>query len=183
MKLVIIRHGQTNANLENVVQGAGVDLPLNSTGREQAAIVGKKLAELYNFPQLYCSEMLRAQQTAEIIAEFCNCSVKVFPNLEEVHFGAAEGLPSAEALRIYKDIFDVVDDDDNPFSKDVFIPGGESINQSTSRAVNALMAIKNDAEFPLLGVVTHGSLMFNLYRYFFDQPRRFENCDYFEVEL
>ena len=36
MKLYIFRHGQTDGNVRNIVQGAGVDIELNETGRRQA---------------------------------------------------------------------------------------------------------------------------------------------------
>ena len=67
MKLLIIRHGQTDGNVKGLVQGAGLDLPLNETGRAQAAAAAEKLLSLH-LPVIYSSTMLRARQTAEIIA-------------------------------------------------------------------------------------------------------------------
>ena len=42
MKLYIFRHGQTNGNVNNIVQGAGVDISLNDTGRAQAQELAEK---------------------------------------------------------------------------------------------------------------------------------------------
>ena len=67
MKLLIIRHGQTDGNVKGLVQGAGLDLPLNETGRAQAAAAAEKLLSLH-LPVIYSSTMLRARQPAEIIA-------------------------------------------------------------------------------------------------------------------
>lgn len=65
MKLLIIRHGQTDGNVKGLVQGAGLDLPLNETGRAQAAAAAEKLLSLY-LPVIYSSTMLRARQTAKL---------------------------------------------------------------------------------------------------------------------
>lgn len=59
MKLLIIRHGQTDGNVKGLVQGAGLDLPLNETGRAQAAAAAEKLLSLH-LPVIYSSTMLRA---------------------------------------------------------------------------------------------------------------------------
>ena len=52
MKLLIIRHGQTDGNVKGLVQGAGLDLPLNETGRAQAAAAAEKLLSLH-LPVIY----------------------------------------------------------------------------------------------------------------------------------
>ena len=49
--------------------------------------------------------------------------------------------------------------------------------------MKALMKIKADCPYPVVGVATHGALMFNLYYHFFKAERRFANCEYFEVEI
>ena len=93
MKLLIIRHGQTDGNVKGLVQGAGLDLPLNETGRAQAAAAAEKLLSLH-LPVIYSSTMLRARQTAEIIAAGVGCPTVAVEGLEEVHFGEAEGMLS-----------------------------------------------------------------------------------------
>ena len=182
MKFVIIRHGETQGNAQNLIQGAGVDLPLNDTGRKQATEVAEKLNQL-NLPVIYCSKMIRAKQTAQIIADKIKCPFKPFDNLEEVHYGDAEGMLSSEAKKLYKDVFEVILDRNNPKAMEVSIPNGESIGQSTQRGIRALMSIKESCDYPIVGVVSHGSLMFNIYYHFFKKTHRFENCEFFEVEL
>ena len=55
--------------------------------------------------------------------------------------------------------------------------------QSTERGMKALREIAARADVPVVGVVTHGALMFNLYYHVFKQARRFDNCEFFELEL
>lgn len=184
MKFIIIRHGQTDGNLRGIVQGAGVDLPLNDTGRAQAAACGERLKACH-LPIIYCSSMLRARQTAEIIVRKTGCPLPAesVPGLEEVHFGEAEGKLSEDIHRQYADLLAVINDVDNPRRFDVSLPGGESIRQSTARGLQALQAIAAAATVPVVGVVSHGALMYNLYYHFFKESRRFENCEFFEAEI
>lgn len=123
MKLLIIRHGQTDGNVKGLVQGAGLDLPLNETGRAQAAAAAEKLLSLH-LPVIYSSTMLRARQTAEIIAAGVGCPTVAVEGLEEVHFGEAEGMLSEDAHRIYGDVFEVINNEGHPRRFDVCLPGG-----------------------------------------------------------
>jgi len=43
MKLIIFRHGETDGNVRNIIQGAGIDCPLNETGKKQAALLRDRL--------------------------------------------------------------------------------------------------------------------------------------------
>lgn len=65
VKLVLVRHGQSQWNLENRFTG-WVDVPLSSKGIEEAVSAGKKLAD-YKFESMYVSHMLRAVQTLHYI--------------------------------------------------------------------------------------------------------------------
>ena len=64
-KLVLVRHGQSQWNLENRFTG-WVDVPLSTKGIDEATSAGKKLAD-YNFDTMYVSHMLRAVQTLHYI--------------------------------------------------------------------------------------------------------------------
>ncbi len=182
MKMLIIRHGQTDGNVREIVQGAGVDMPLNDTGRAQAAALGEKL-KAFDLPVIYCSEMLRARQTAEIAAAETGSVVRPVAGLEEVHFGEAEGMLSSEAHKIYGHVFEVINNEESPGRFDISLPGGETINQSVERALNALRQIAGESMSPVVGVVSHGALMYNLYYRFFETSRRFDNCEFFELEM
>jgi len=178
MKLVIIRHGQTDANLKGLIQGATVDGPLNFIGVTQAEAAGFNLKD-YRLPVIYSSTMTRAKETAEIIARYSNAKVIPLLGLEEVHFGDAEGMPSDEAHQKYKDVFDAV----KAGNKDIGVPNGETVNQSLERALKSLNSIKMISAESVAGVVTHGGIMYNLYNHFFKQERHFENCEYFEIDI
>ncbi len=68
--LYLVRHGATDANLQRpyVLQGRGMDLPLNETGRRQAQCV-RKLFERRVIAAIYSSPLRRAFDTAQAVAE------------------------------------------------------------------------------------------------------------------
>ena len=66
MKLYIFRHGQTDGNVRNIVQGAGVDIELNETGRRQAERLAAELKG-EGLDVIYASPMKRADETARIV--------------------------------------------------------------------------------------------------------------------
>lgn len=182
MKLIIFRHGQTDGNVKNIVQGAGVDCPLNETGMKQAETLKEKLSGC-NLRHIYSSKLTRALQTAAIVASSNNAAIIPLDGLEEVHYGEAEGMLSEEAHKKYAYVFDIIRDKNNPAWLDTSIPGAETIRISTERGLNALYKIKEECADNVVGVACHGALMFNLFRHFFEEEHRFDNCEYFEVEI
>ena len=67
--IYIIRHGQTEKNRANVLQGRS-DIPLNDAGRQQAMEAKNQFAAAgIRFDKVYTSPLIRAVQTAEIVAE------------------------------------------------------------------------------------------------------------------
>lgn len=182
MKLFIFRHGQTDGNVQNIVQGAGVDCPLNDTGRQQAAELKEKLA-VYNIPVFYCSKLSRAKETAEIAASSNGAEIIPIDGLEEVHLGDAEGMRSEDAHEKYADVFAVINDENNPLHMDTRIPNSETKRQSTQRVLKALDYIKDNCPYQTAGVATHGALMYNLYYHLYGVSRKFDNCECIEVEI
>lgn len=87
MKLLLIRHGQTNWNLEQRFQGQS-DIPLNETGRKQAQALAERLTT-EQFDAVYSSDLQRATETASIIRR---SGFQPDTRLREVHFGDWEGL-------------------------------------------------------------------------------------------
>jgi len=92
MKIALVRHGQTSWNLERRFQGR-TDIPLNDTGREQAQSAARLLsADKADWKHVFSSPLLRAYETAEIIAKELNIrDVVADDDLVERCYGAAEG--------------------------------------------------------------------------------------------
>ena len=91
-QLLLVRHGTTDANVRvpYILQGCGVDLPLNENGRQQSE---RAAAFLARFPvrRIYTSPLKRATETAEIIAQRPGLDVRPVPEITECDVGQWEG--------------------------------------------------------------------------------------------
>jgi broad specificity phosphatase PhoE len=90
--LLLVRHGETEWNRVGRWQGHS-DTPLNDAGRRQARALA---AELGDIDVVYSSDLARARETAEILAQRLGLEVRVDPRLRERGFGAWEGKTTAE---------------------------------------------------------------------------------------
>ena len=102
--LVLIRHGQSQWNLENRFTG-WVDVALTEAGREEARR-GAQLIKRLRFARAFTSELRRAQETlAIVLGELGQTGIPVERNraLNERHYGALQGLNKAETAKKYGD--------------------------------------------------------------------------------
>lgn len=92
MKILVIRHGTTDWNDQNLAQGS-TDNPLNEKGKEQAKRMGEHLCGR-GINKIYSSTLLRARQTSQIIAQELEnpISIQYTPALREQNFGIFEGV-------------------------------------------------------------------------------------------
>lgn len=98
----LIRHGRTDYNRRGLFQGSS-DIPLDAVGREQAHHALDAFAE-QPWDVIVSSPLLRAQETARIIAEDHGIPFGgTDPRLQEIDWGIAEGRPSDEMQQAYPD--------------------------------------------------------------------------------
>ena len=88
-KIYVVRHGQTDFNLQGIVQGSGVDSSLNENGRAQA----QAFFDMYGdvpFDKVYTSSLKR---TAQTVTQFIEKGIphEVLPGLNEISWGTNEG--------------------------------------------------------------------------------------------
>lgn len=98
-RLCIVRHGETDWNVEKRIQGH-TDIPLNETGRAQALAMAFNAAH-HRFAAIYSSDLARAMETAGYIAEREGQVVRPSPKLRERHYGVFQGITAQEALVLY----------------------------------------------------------------------------------
>ena len=93
MKLILVRHGQTDANKNGIVQGVD-DNKLNSTGIEQAKEVGKELKKKYKIDMVFCSPLIRCVETLNNILEEYPIEGEIFmcKLIQERDFGEYTGV-------------------------------------------------------------------------------------------
>ena len=131
-KLVLLRHGQSQWNLENRFTG-WEDVPLTDQGRAEASRAGELLSKV-SFDQAFTSELQRAQKTLDLVlAGNQDSAVPVVCDkaLNERHYGELQGLNKAETAKEYGDeqvhIW--------RRSYDTAPPGGESLKDTAERTL------------------------------------------------
>jgi broad specificity phosphatase PhoE len=93
-ELLLVRHGETDWNRDRRFQGHA-DRPLNETGREQARAIAAELAR-EKIDAIYSSDLARARETAELIAERAGVPFILEPQLREIDVGEWQGLTRPE---------------------------------------------------------------------------------------
>jgi len=134
---LLVRHGETDWNAHGRLQGH-TDRPLNDYGRRQAAKLAGELEE-EQLDAIYASDLARARETAEILAERLRLPVVLDPDLREKDWGNWEGLTAVERDRV-------------EFA-------GESTEQHQRRMLGALERIATRHPHGRVLVVTHGGSM------------------------
>jgi len=127
--LTLIRHGETGANKESIIQGQ-LDVPLSETGIKQAHLLAQRL-QTQNFSHVFASDLSRAKQTAQAILEksfHCRASIVHDTRLRERKFGEVEGKTYSEMKALARR------ENRNLAS---FTPaGGETVQQVRDRAIH-----------------------------------------------
>lgn len=95
-EIVLIRHGITDWNAERRAQGQS-DIPLNEIGRKQAHALANRLTS-EKWDLIFSSDLSRAKETAEILAETLNLEVQTDRRLREMHKGETEGTTLEERI-------------------------------------------------------------------------------------
>jgi broad specificity phosphatase PhoE len=147
----LARHGQTAYNLEGRFQGQQ-PVPLDNTGREQAGELAERAAG-YGFAALWCSPLLRAQETAEIVSAGIDLEPKEDARLMETDAGDWTDRPFAEVQAEAPKLFEKFFTGDPSFA----FPGGESFAAQEVRVEAALRDVEAGA-LPAL-VVCHGMVI------------------------
>jgi len=104
VELYIVRHGETDTNYENRINGMSTDKPLNDNGVKQVEELEKHI-DVHMFDEVYSSPMKRAVQTAEILNQGIH-KVKLDKRLYEADYGSWDGLSEAELKVKYPEVFD-----------------------------------------------------------------------------
>lgn len=132
-RVILLRHGITDWNDGGRFQGQA-DVPLNDTGRAQAAAAAVVLAKL-GIDQLICSDLGRAKETAQIVADRCALEPSVDPRLQEVNVGSWSGRTMAEIGQLEPDFWPALQQG-RDFRRS---PEGETGTQAGQRVALALL--------------------------------------------
>ena len=182
MQIYLIRHGETDWNLNDQLQGQA-DTPLNDQGRRQALETAQKLKELnIHFDRVISSPLDRAIETAEIISQINRENFEIDDRLMEISYGPLEGTHFED---IPKDMF--------AFFRDpvhVAAPAGiEAISDVIKRQADFIEALRIEHSDDTVLISTHGIAMRGMIGYLANLHGKdiwtfdIHNCAIYQFEL
>lgn len=152
MELLIIRHGQSEADLLGVHEGRA-DFPLTEQGISQATKMAKKVAKGYAPSIILASPLKRASKTAQILQKEVGCELQYFDDLMEYNNGVLAGMDREEAAIKYP-----LPAGGRPAH--IAIEGGESELDFRYRAEKMLQIILSEyAQFNRVAIISHGGFI------------------------
>lgn len=164
-RIYLIRHGQTEWNAQGRWQGI-TQIPLNETGIQQA----HTLAQYFNtqaipLTAIYSSDLIRASETARIVADAFNLTVHEDERLRELHLGVFQGLTFAEITAQYPEEVEKM----NGHYMSYAAPEGEPRQLMQDRAYAAFTDIVRNAPGQEIAIFTHGGTIRVLLIRLFDE--------------
>ncbi|WP_322796621.1 histidine phosphatase family protein [Tepidiforma sp.] len=150
MRLLLVRHGESEGNARRIFQGH-LPYPLSELGRRQAEVTAERLARV-SPARVVSSPLLRARETAERVASRAGLQLQFLEELTEYDPGILAGLTIKEARERHPEAFFTA-----PGEHRVVLPGEEGPEPFRARLRRALEVL---AEFEGTTVaVTHGGVI------------------------
>lgn len=164
VRLIAIRHGETQWNAEQRVQGH-LDSALTQRGIGQSRALAVRLSR-ERFSVLYSSDLGRAMRTAEIISELTRTPIIRESGLRERNMGIFEGLTKNEMARR----FPVEYSDYQRVGHGYRIPQGESGQDRFERSIRVLTEIASRHPGGAIAAVTHGGFLMGFFEHVLGVP-------------
>lgn len=157
MMLYVARHGRSTYNEQHKLSGRR-DVPLSEEGMKQAHALAEHCKTL-RLDLILTSPLIRAKETARIVAERCGVICKVEPRLVEQNFGEYEGVQRSDYREFLWSEFAVR------------CPNGESVLDIAARIYPLLDEIKRKYEGKNVLLLCHGGVARVIRTYFCDMTR------------
>lgn len=161
MKLIVIRHGESEADIIDVIEGRA-DFSLTNKGKHQANLMAKYISS-YKINKIYASPLKRAKETAEILSKEVKVKIEFLDDLMEFNNGLIAGLK--------KEIADVLypKDDNLPFDQAMYeMESQKDFRLRAERVLDEI--ISNSNEQDIVVIISHGGLINRLYQSFLKMP-------------
>lgn len=154
-RVILIRHGETADTLARRYSGRR-PVSLTDDGRAQARRAAEQLTSGYAIDVLYTSPLVRALETARIIGECLGCQPHCDPRLQEMDYGRAEGLTSAEIEMLMPEVLHSALQRGNMQFR---WPGGEPRAVFRARVQEAFEEIVAAHPGETIAIVSHGPVI------------------------
>ncbi len=151
-KLILIRHGQSMANLEHIFAGA-YDVELSTLGRQQAEKTAEYIAENYIVDKVYSSDLKRAFETGKCVADRLNIEIVPEQGLREIFAGSWEGKRFDELEKEFAEKYNIWRNDIG----NAVTNNGESVRDLSVRVSAALEKIACENDGKTIVIATHAT--------------------------
>ena len=151
-KILMVRHGQSEANLLEIFAGH-YDIELTDLGCKQAQCTAKYIKENYNVDKVYASDLKRAFKTAKYVADEFGMEVIPEQNFREIRAGKWEEVK-------FDDLFTLFDEEYKVWREDIGnsrCTDGESVKELAERVCNALVKVAEENDGKTVVVGTHAT--------------------------
>lgn len=154
VEVTFVRHGQTDWNVDQRIQGWSVDPKLTELGKSQAKALAEAIKD-QKFDVFLCSDFARTKETAAILNSVLNMPIEYMELLRERNFGDASGMTVPEFLAQHPSPIDSTHIALHPHTS----PNGESLSQFLTRAEQIQAMILKRFPGKKVLVVTHGGIV------------------------
>ncbi|HTN93246.1 MAG TPA: histidine phosphatase family protein [Gallionella sp.] len=157
-RICFIRHGETDWNVAKRIQGQ-TDIPLNETGNAQALAMAFNAVH-HDFSAIYSSDLVRAHDTAKMVAARCGLEVKTMAQLRERNFGIFQGITALEGKKRHPEAYTryMARDPDYDFET------GESLAGFAGRVRDAVNHLTRHHGGQTIAAICHAGVLDILYR-------------------
>ncbi len=160
MKFILVRHGETVANIEKVYSGWS-NYDLTEKGKLQIKILAEEL-KTYNVDVIYTSPLGRTMETATEIAKITEKEIVIDDNLREINFGVFDGKTAKQIEETYPVEWDNWIKDYECYK----IPEGECLKDMLNRVKGFMDSIKNKDGTCI--IVSHAGVIQSIVTYLLD---------------
>ncbi len=137
MRLIFVRHGETDHNLQRRVQGR-IDVALNKVGRGQAEAIATALRE-EKIQAIYSSPLKRCLETAQAIGRYHGIAIEVEQRLKELNTGDLDGMTAEEIVSQYGPFWQQWHSDQLGYAQ---FPRGETLAEAQQRGWATIQGIR-----------------------------------------
>ncbi|MDR2018207.1 MAG: histidine phosphatase family protein [Syntrophobacterales bacterium] len=153
-RLFLIRHGDTADEETKKIYKGALDIPLSEKGRSRMKMASAFLSR-FHLDHIYSSALSRCTESGSIISRPHSISLRALTGLNEISFGAWEGLSFEEIAKAYTDHFRLWLADPETHSP----PGGETLRDAEKRINLAIDGILAEHRSQTIAVVAHGGVL------------------------
>jgi len=181
--LYLFRHGQSEFNKLNKMQGTATDSPLTSLGIEQASKIPHYLKDK-NLDIIYSSHLKRAWKTGSIVAKALGIEIIKNKYLYEVLCNSVDGVLKEDLKEKFGEEFFKKWEGCNPEDDDMRFPDGESKTEARQRILKAVGNISITSSDDIIGFASHGFVIKQIIIACYNKyPEGLKNCEILHLEF